>query len=174
MIRRPARYTRTDTLFPYTTLFRSASGQTGVAGSRLLVQRSIHDQFVERLVDFARTAKIGNPMSGDTQVGPVTNLPQLEKITGYIDIAKREGATCLLGGKRPEAPELENGWFVEPTIFSNVQNSMRVAQEEIFGPVLSIIPFEDEDEAVAIANDSMYGLAAGVWTEDMRERKSVV
>src|SRR3546814_14049305 len=80
----------------------AASGQTCVAGSRLLVQRSIHDQFVERLVDFARTAKIGNPMSGDTQVGPVTNLPQLEKITGYIDIAKREGATCLLGGKRSE------------------------------------------------------------------------
>src|SRR3546814_18367390 len=78
-------------------------------------------------------------MSGDTQVGPVTNLPQLEKITGYIDIAKREGATCLLGGKRPEAHELENGWFVEPTIFSNVQNSMRVAQEEIFGDRKSVV-----------------------------------
>ncbi len=146
----------------------AASGQTCVAGSRLLVQRSIHDQFVERLVDFAKTAKIGNPMDANTQVGPVTNLAQLEKITGYIDIAKREGATCLLGGKRPTAPELEEGWFVEPTIFAGVRNSMRVAQEEIFGPVLSIIPFDDEDEAVQIANDSVYGLAAGVWTEDLR------
>lgn len=146
----------------------AASGQTCVAGSRLLVQRAIHDEFVDKLLAFARKARLGDPMNPDTQVGPVTNLPQLEKILGYIDIARAEGADCLLGGGRPTAPELGQGWFVEPTIFAGVHNRMRIAREEVFGPVLSIIPFEDEEEAVAIANDSPYGLAAGVWTEDMR------
>jgi aldehyde dehydrogenase (NAD+) len=151
----------------------AASGQTCVAGSRLLVQKTIHDQFVERLVDFAKQAKLGDPMDLSTQVGPVTNVAQLNKITSYIDIAKSEGATCLLGGGRPDAPELSEGWFVEPTIFSNVRNSMRVAQEEIFGPVLSIIPFDDDDDAVQIANDSLYGLAAGVWTENLQRALSI-
>jgi len=146
----------------------AATGQTCVAGSRLLVQRSIHDQFVEKLLALARTAKMGNPMSLDTQVGPITNRPQLEKVLKYIEIASSEGATPLLGGKRPTSPECGDGWFVEPTIFSGVKNSMRIAQEEVFGPVLSIIPFEDEDEALAIGNDVVYGLAAGVWTQNMR------
>ena len=146
----------------------AATGQTCVAGSRLLVQRSIHDQFVEKLLALARTAKMGNPMSLDTQVGPITNRPQLEKVLKYIEIASSEGATPLLGGKRPSSPECGDGWFVEPTIFSGVKNSMRIAQEEVFGPVLSIIPFEDEDEALAIGNDVVYGLAAGVWTQNMR------
>ncbi|ATG73818.1 carnitine dehydratase [Zobellella denitrificans] len=146
----------------------AASGQTCVAGSRLLVQRAIHDEFVDKLLAFARHARLGDPMSPDTQVGPVTNLPQLEKILGYIDIARAEGADCLLGGGRPDTPGLEQGWFVEPTIFAGVHNRMRIAREEVFGPVLSIIPFEDEEEAVAIANDSPYGLAAGIWTEDLR------
>ncbi len=86
----------------------------------------------------------------------------------YIDIAKSEGATPLLGGQRPSSPECGDGWFVEPTIFSGVKNSMRIAQEEVFGPVLSIIPFTDEEEALAIGNDIVYGLAAGVWTQNMR------
>jgi (Z)-2-((N-methylformamido)methylene)-5-hydroxybutyrolactone dehydrogenase len=146
----------------------AATGQTCIAGSRLLVQRTIHDQFVERLVAFARTARMGNPMSADTQIGPVTNKPQLEKILNYIDIARNEGARAVLGGSRATRPECGAGWFVEPTIFEGVRNSMRIAQEEVFGPVLAVIPFSDEDEAVAIGNDVVYGLAAGVWTQNMR------
>jgi len=146
----------------------AATGQTCVAGSRLLVQASIHDEFVDRLLALAKTAKMGNPMHVDTQVGPITNRPQLDKVMKYIEIAKAEGATPVLGGRRPTSPECGDGWFVEPTIFSGVRNSMRIAQEEVFGPVLSIIPFTDEDEALAIGNDIVYGLAAGVWTQNMR------
>ena len=111
---------------------------------------------------------MGNPMNPETQVGPITNVPQLEKVLKYIDVAKSEGATAVLGGRRASAPECGEGWFVEPTIFSGVRNSMRIAQEEVFGPVLSIIPFKDEEEAIAIGNDIVYGLAAGVWTQNMR------
>ena len=146
----------------------AATGQTCIAGSRLLVQSSIHDEFTERLVAFAKTAKMGNPMDLETQVGPVTNLPQYEKVLGYIDIAKAEGAETVLGGGKAERPECGDGWFVEPTIFTGVDNGMRIAQEEVFGPVLSIIPFADDEEAVAIGNDVVFGLAAGIWTENMR------
>jgi acyl-CoA reductase-like NAD-dependent aldehyde dehydrogenase len=146
----------------------AATGQTCIAGSRLLVQRSIHDRFLEKLVAFAKTAKMGDPMKPDTQIGPVTNKPQLEKILKYIDIANGEGARPVLGGARAARPECGDGWFVEPTIFQGVSNRMRIAQEEVFGPVLAVIPFEDEDEAIAIGNDIVYGLAAGVWTQNMR------
>jgi len=146
----------------------AATGQTCIAGSRLLVQQSIHDQFLDKLVTFAKTAKMGNPMDAGTQIGPVTNKPQLEKVLNYIDIAKGEGARAVLGGSRASRPECGNGWFVEPTIFAGVRNSMRIAQEEVFGPVLSVIPFKDDDEAIAIGNDVVYGLAAGVWTQNMR------
>ena len=146
----------------------AASGQTCVAGSRLLVQESIHNAFVDRLVAFASRAKMGNPMNADTNVGPVTNMPQYEKVLSYIDIARKEGAETVLGGGKATRPECGDGWFVEPTIFTGVRNDMRIAQEEVFGPVLSVIPFRDDDEAVAIGNDVAFGLAAGVWTEDMR------
>jgi aldehyde dehydrogenase (NAD+) len=146
----------------------AATGQTCVAGSRLLLQRSIHDRFLEKLVAFARTARMGNPMSPDTQVGPVTSKPQLEKILNYIEIATGEGAKAVLGGARATRPECGTGWFVEPTIFQNVRNTMRIAQEEVFGPVLAVIPFEDDEEAVEIGNDVVYGLAAGVWTQNIR------
>lgn len=151
----------------------AATGQTCIAGSRLLVQRSIHDEFVDKLVAFARTAKMGDPMSLETQVGPVTNPPQFRKILDYIDIATGEGAKPVLGGSRATRPECGSGWFVEPTIFTGVKNSMRIAQEEVFGPVLAVIPFEDEEEAVAIGNDVVYGLAAGVWTQNMRRAFSL-
>ena len=98
----------------------------------------------------------------------MTNPPQYDKILDYMEIAKGEGATAVLGGTKPTRPECGDGWFVEPTIFTGVSNRMRIAQEEVFGPVLSVIPFTDEDEAIAIGNDVVFGLAAGVWTQNMR------
>ena len=145
----------------------AATGQTCIAGSRLLLEDSIHDAFLERLLALARTARMGNPMSADTQVGPVTTRPQYQKVLEYIGIAKQEGAQLLLGGGPATRPECGTGWFVEPTIFSGVKNAMRIAQEEVFGPVLSVIKFKDEDEAIAIANDSKFGLGSGVWTSDI-------
>ena len=145
----------------------AASGQTCIAGSRLLVEESIHNSFVDRVLELAKTARLGNPMEIETQVGPVTTPPQYEKVLGYIDIAKNEGAKLRLGGGPAKRPECGDGWFIEPTVFTDVDNRMRIAQEEVFGPVLSVIPFSDEDEAVAIGNDVVYGLAAGVWTQDL-------
>ncbi|MGS0896347.1 aldehyde dehydrogenase [Burkholderia stagnalis] len=146
----------------------AATGQTCVAGSRVLVHDSVYDEFVERLVAFARTARMGDPQETTTQVGPVTTPPQYEKILSYIDIAKQEGARCVLGGSPARRPECGAGQFVEPTIFADVRNDMRIAQEEVFGPVLCCIRFRDDDDAVRIANDSLYGLAAGIWTSDLR------
>jgi aldehyde dehydrogenase (NAD+) len=146
----------------------AATGQTCIAGSRLLVQRSVHDRFMDRLLELARTARMGNPLEETTQVGPITTRPQFSKVLDYIQIAKDEGAACVLGGGPASRPECGSGWFVEPTIFTGVKPDMRIAQEEVFGPVLSVIPFEDEDEAVAIANDTLFGLAAGVWTASIK------
>jgi len=145
----------------------AATGQTCIAGSRLLVQRSIHDDFVKRLVEVAKTAKIGDPMSMDTHVGPVTTPPQFQKVMDYLEIAKKEGAKCILGGGAYTGEGAKGRQFVEPTIFTGVSNDMRIAQEEVFGPVLSVIPFDDEEDAVAIGNDINFGLAAGVWTSDI-------
>ncbi|MEC7208209.1 MAG: aldehyde dehydrogenase, partial [Pseudomonadota bacterium] len=145
----------------------AATGQTCIAGSRLLVQKSIHDDFVARLVEVAKTAKIGDPMSLDTHVGPVTTPPQFKKVMDYLDIAKAEGANCILGGGAYTGEGAKGSQFVQPTIFTGVSNDMRIAQEEVFGPVLSVIPFDDEDDAVQIGNDINFGLAAGVWTSDI-------
>ncbi len=145
----------------------AATGQSCIAGSRLLLQESIHDAFVEKLLAIAKTARMGDPMSPDTQIGPVTTRPQYEKVLGYIDIARKEGAKLLLGGGPATRAECGKGWFVEPTVFADVNNRMRIAQEEVFGPVLSVIKFKDEAEALAIANDVRFGLGAGVWTSDI-------
>jgi aldehyde dehydrogenase (NAD+) len=145
----------------------AATGQTCIAGSRALVHRSIHDAFVERLLQLAKSARMGDPLDDRTQVGPITTRPQYKKVLDYIEIARKEGATCLLGGAPSRRPECGQGWFVEPTIFASVKAEMRIAQEEVFGPVLSIIPFDDDDEAVEIANATMYGLAAGAWTQSI-------
>lgn len=145
----------------------AASGQTCIAGSRLLVQRSVHDEVVRQVTDLAACARLGNPMAPGTQVGPITTRAQRAKVLDYIAIARDEGARCLLGGRVPDDPALADGWFVEPTIFDGVSNDMRIAREEVFGPVLSILPFEDEADAIRIANDTIYGLAAGVWTRSM-------
>lgn len=144
-----------------------ATGQTCMAGSRLLVHASIHDEVVSRLVKFMETVRLGDPRLPDTDIGPVSTMPQIEKVLHYIDVAKSEGATCVLGGCRATRPECGDGWFVEPTIFTNVRNDMKIAREEVFGPVLSIIKFDTDDEAIKIANDTPYGLAAGFWTSSL-------
>jgi len=143
----------------------AATGQTCIAGSRLLVENSIKDAFTQRLVELGRSAKKGDPMEPDTNIGPVTTPAQYKKVLDYIGIAKGEGARCILGGQA--AADMPGGQFVEPTIFTDVAPSMRIAREEVFGPVLSIIGFDGEDEAVKLANDTIYGLAAGVWTENI-------
>jgi acyl-CoA reductase-like NAD-dependent aldehyde dehydrogenase len=151
----------------------AATGQTCIAGSRLLLQETIHDRFVDKLVAMAKQARLGDPSKLDTQVGPVTTPPQYQKILSYIDIAKGEGAKCVLGGGPATKEEGGGKYFVKPTIFTGVDNKMRIAQEEVFGPVLSIIKFRDEEEAVAIANDIAYGLGAGIWTQSLKRATTV-
>jgi acyl-CoA reductase-like NAD-dependent aldehyde dehydrogenase len=145
----------------------AAAGQTCMAGSRLIVHESIHDSFVEKLVEPMRQARLGDPRSDTTDVGPIATEPQLAKTLEFIDIARSEGAVCALGGKRPDAEGLKEGWFVEPTIFTGVDNTMRIAREEVFGPVLSVLKFKTDDEALALANDTPYGLAAGLWSQSL-------
>lgn len=146
----------------------AATGQTCIAGSRALIHRSIYNDFIERLVALAKTARMGNPLQDSTQVGPITTRAQYAKVLDYVGIAKDEGANCVLGGAPAKRPECGTGWFVEPTIFADVKPQMRIAQEEVFGPVLSIIPFDTDEEAVAIANGTMFGLAAGIWTQSIK------
>ncbi len=145
----------------------AATGQTCIAGSRALVQRSIHDRFVERLTAVAGSAVIGDPMSYDTHVGPVTTEPQFRKVLDYIEIARNGGAECVLGGDVYTGPGALGSRFVQPTVFTGVSNDMRIAREEVFGPVLSVIPFDTEEDAIRIANDVDFGLAAGVWTQNL-------
>ncbi len=153
----------------------AATGQTCMAGSRLLVQDAIYDEFVESLVDFAGQAKMGDPMDKNTQVGPVTTPPQYKKVLDYIEIAKGEGAEVLLGGvPASDKPECgESKYFIEPTVLGKVENSMRIAQEEVFGPVLVIIRFASDQEAIDIANDISFGLAAGIWTRSIKRAMKV-
>ncbi len=144
-----------------------ATGQTCIAGSRLLVQRGIYERMVEGLAARAKQIRMGDPRLKETEMGTAANKPQFDKILSFIEAAKGDGARLVAGGGRAEGRELEQGFFVEPTIFADVRNDMKVAQEEIFGPVLSIIPFGDEEEAISIANATSYGLASGVWSENI-------
>lgn len=141
-----------------------ASGQSCMAGSRILVQAPIYDEVVERLGEKARQINLGDPRLDETQMGTVASPAQFEKVLHYFDIAEGDGARLVAGGKRASGPGLDQGLFVEPTVFADVTNDMRVAREEIFGPVASVIRFETEEEALQIANDTEFGLAAGVWT----------
>ncbi|KPV39362.1 aldehyde dehydrogenase family protein [Alicyclobacillus ferrooxydans] len=143
------------------------SGQICESGTRVLVHDSIYDEVVERLAALASTIRVGDPLSEQTGMGPIISEGQLQTILEYIEAGKREGARLVCGGNRITDEGLENGYFVEPTIFADVRNDMKIAQEEIFGPVLSVIRYTDEEEAVRLANDTIYGLAAGVWTRDI-------
>jgi gamma-glutamyl-gamma-aminobutyraldehyde dehydrogenase/4-guanidinobutyraldehyde dehydrogenase/NAD-dependent aldehyde dehydrogenase len=140
-------------------------GEVCNAGSRLLVHESLKDEFLERVVRVAETIRPGDPLDPDTRMGAIVDRTQLERVLGYIESGRDQGADVHLGGR--QVLEESGGYFVEPTIFDAVSNEMRIAREEIFGPVLATIPFADEEEAIGIANDTVYGLAAAVWTNDV-------
>ena len=148
-------------------LFALNSGEVCTCPSRALVHESIYEKFMERAIERVKAIKIGNPLDSDTMMGAQASQQQLDKILSYLDIGKAEGAEVLLGGHQNVLEgELEGGYYVAPTIFKGT-NNMRIFQEEIFGPVLSVTTFKDFDEAIAIANDTIYGLGAGVWSRDM-------
>ena len=143
------------------------TGQVCQAGSRLFLHESIKDEFLTKLQAFTKTVKVGNPEDPATTMGPVINEAQLEKVVRYVHVGQDEGASMLCGGGRLTGPGYDNGLFVQPTIFDNVTNDMAIAREEIFGPVLSVLTFKDTDEALRLANDTIYGLASAVWTQDL-------
>ena len=143
----------------------AATGQTCVAGSRALVHEDVYDEVVDRLVDRAAAVELGDPLEESTQMGPLAFRDQYERVKGYVDLAVEEGATIAYGGEQPA--NQPGACFIEPTVLTDVENDMRVVREEIFGPVLAVIPFASEAEAIALANDTDYGLAAGVWTNSV-------
>jgi 5-carboxymethyl-2-hydroxymuconic-semialdehyde dehydrogenase len=149
----------------------SLNGERCTAGSRLLLQESIYEQFADKLQERVRNIRVGDPKDPQTEVGPLIHPEHWERVYGYMDVAREEGAQIIVGGDRPEG--LPDGNFFEPTLIVNVNNDMRVAQEEVFGPVLVVIPFKDEQEALKIANDVRYGLAAYVWTKDMQRGHTI-
>jgi aldehyde dehydrogenase (NAD+) len=151
----------------------AATGQTCIAGSRLLVQKSVYEKIVKTLIEKSANIVLGDPLSQQTEMGTLANEPQFNRVMRCIENGVKEGATLVAGGHRATGPSLGKGLFVQPTIFRDVENSMELAQEEIFGPVLSVIPFDTEEDAISIGNDTKYGLAAGIWTSDLNRAMRV-
>ncbi|MFC4558367.1 betaine-aldehyde dehydrogenase [Virgibacillus kekensis] len=149
------------------------AGQVCSAGSRLLIEESIHDEFVEALIERTKHIKLGNGFDENTQSGPMISAEHRAKVENYVEIGKKEGAKLVVGGKRPDDPELQNGFFYLPTIFTNCTSDMRIVQEEVFGPVLTVETFKTKEEAVKLANDTIYGLAGAVWTQDLSKAEFV-
>src|SRR5438552_3566986 len=149
------------------------AGQVCCAGTRLFVEQKIHDQFADQLAKTAAGMKQGPGLDPETRIGPLVSQEQLERVTGYLEVGKKEGAKALIGGERNTGKGLEKGYFVKPTIFTGVRNDMKIARQEIFGPVVSVIPFKDENDAVLRGNATTYGLAAGVWTRDVSKAHRV-
>ncbi|MDB5654947.1 MAG: betaine-aldehyde dehydrogenase [Tardiphaga sp.] len=143
------------------------SGQICSAGTRLFVEQRIYDEFVGRVADYGKKLKVGNGADPQTQIGPLVSAEQLTRVTGYLDAGRAEGANALAGGARLTEGALADGFFVPPTVFSNVRDDMRIAREEIFGPVISAIPFTDTDDLIRRANATTFGLGSGVWTQDV-------
>ncbi len=151
----------------------AAGGQTCLAGSRLFLHESVYDEFLERLIERTRTIKLGDPSEMESEMGPLATMDQLHKVERFVEGAINDGARLLYGGRRPEDPALGQGWFFMPTIFDGLANDTRLAQEEVFGPVLAVLKFREEEEAIALANRTRYGLAAGIWTNDVRRAHRV-
>jgi len=149
------------------------AGQCCTAGSRLLVQRSIHDALVEKLAERAARLQPGDPLDPKTRIGPLVSQEQLERVLGYIDRGRSEGARLVTGGARAPYGGEERGYWVQPTIFADVSAEHTIARDEIFGPVLAVLPFDDEEAAVRLANETVYGLAAGIWTNDLKRAHRV-
>ncbi len=151
-----------------------STGQVCSNGTRVYVQRKFHDQFMERLIARTKAIKIGDPMALDTQMGPMVSLAQRDKVKGYIDIGMAEGANLAHGGGIPQMQGFDGGAWIEPTIFTGVTDDMRIAREEIFGPVMCVLVFDDEEEVIARANDTEFGLSAGVFTRDIARGHRVI
>src|SRR5690242_15030213 len=149
------------------------SGQICSAGTRMFVEQKVYDEFTDRVAAFGKKLRVGNGIDPNTQIGPLVSKEQLERVTGYLDVGQKEGARAMVGGGRLTDGALSKGYFVAPTVFANVQDNMRIAQEEIFGPVISAISFKDSDDLIKRANATTFGLGSGVWTTNVSKAHQV-